>query len=329
MKKRNKFVKLFEEYSLVGKSLLILSFSPASVSVSGNEEKYARGHKKADTLLIELAAEKGIMAESKTYDDVLIDGSDIKIGQTSLLEYDYVLLGMMAHKMQIVNPIIQCLEKAGISHFKYGTPNDAGNKTQDTYNITRAGLSFVPTIITANYDLAVDYIKSSWDGELPVVSKVPNSSQGDGVTKCDSLKELKGTFVNSKNPKYEDFRIVQKFIPNDGDYRVLIFDGKIIASARRVSKDPSKEFRNNLSKGGEGYEEQVPHEAAQLALDAVKAVNKDMAGVDLIQDKRDGKWYVMEVNSAPQYHYFQEISGIDFPQMLIDKIYSELYGTRN
>jgi D-alanine-D-alanine ligase-like ATP-grasp enzyme len=53
-----------------------------------------------------------------------------------------------------------------------------------------------------------------------------------------------------------------------------------------------------------------------------------MAGVDLIQDKRDGKWYIMEVNTAPQYHYFQEISGIDFPQMLIDKIYSKLYGTR-
>lgn len=328
--RKNKFVKLFEEYGRAEKSLLILNFDPVAVSKPGTEEKYSRSHKRADTLLIELAAEKGITAESRFYDDVIISNDDITIAGKSIKRFDYVLLGMMSHKMQIVNPIIDCLDSAGIPHFNYGTPNDVGNKTQDMYNIARAGLPYVPTIITSNYELAQSYIDSEWNGKYPIISKEPGSSQGDGVNKCDTPAELKRTFSKpTDNPEYDDFRIVQKFIPNDGDYRVLIFDGKIIAIAKRVSKDPKKEFRNNISKGGEGYEAQIPHRAAQLALDSVKAVNKDMAGVDLIQHKETGEWYVMEVNSAPQYHYFQEISGIDFPQMLIDKIYAKLYGTGN
>jgi ribosomal protein S6--L-glutamate ligase len=92
----------------------------------------------------------------------------------------------------------------------------------------------------------------------------------------------------------------------------------------RVAKDQKKDFRNNMSKGGRGYNMAAPHKANQIALDAANVVGKEMAGVDLIKDKNEGNWYIMEVNSSPQYHYFQEISGIDFPQMLIDKIFKDL-----
>jgi RimK family alpha-L-glutamate ligase len=327
MTKTNKLVRLFEEYTNE-KSILILNFDPVSVSTPGTEDKFARGHKRADSLLIELAEEKGMKATSLQYDKVLIDGDEIYIGSTRLRDFDYVLMGMMAKKTEIVNPILQYLDQHGIPHFNYGTPSDRGNKTQDMYNLTRAGLPYVPTIITSSSAEASNYIAKHWKNEYPVVCKVMNASQGDGVEKCDDQKELAKCFKDNKDPEYNDFRMVQKFIPNDGDFRILIFDGKIIASAKRVAKDPKKDFRNNMSKGGSGYNMAAPHEANQIALDSARILGKEMAGVDLIQDKKDGKWYIMEVNTAPQYHYFQEISGIDFPQMLIDKIYSKLNGTR-
>jgi RimK family alpha-L-glutamate ligase len=323
--KKNKLVRLFEEFSNE-KSILILNFDPISVSKPGTEDRYARGHKRADTLLIELAEEKGMTAVSCLYDDIIIDNEDIKFGNSSICDFDYVLMGMTANKMQIVKPILQCLEEKGIPHFNYGTPTHIGNKTQDMYDLTRAGLPYVPTLITSNSEKAAKYVSANW--EYPVVSKVMGSSQGDGVEKCDDEKELIKTFSKATDdPIYDDFRMVQRFIPNDGDFRILIFDGRIIASAKRVAKDPKKDFRNNMSKGGRGYKMDAPHEANQMALDSVKVLGKQMAGVDLIQDQSTGKWYIMEVNSAPQYHYFQEISGIDFPQMLIDKIYAELHGT--
>jgi RimK family alpha-L-glutamate ligase len=326
MTKTNKLVRLFEEFSH-SKKLLILNFDPVSVSTPGTEDRYARGYKRADSLLVELAEEKGIEAVSHQYDKVIIDGEEIYIGEKRLCDFDYVIMGMMAKKTEIVNPILQYLEKHEILHFNYGTPSDRGNKLQDMYNLIQAGLPYVPSFVSSNSSEAIKYIAKHWKNEYPVVCKVLNASQGDGVNKCDSAEELKKAFSDPRDPEYQDFRMVQKFIPNDGDYRVLIFCDKIIATAKRVSKNPKKEFRNNMSKGGRGFLAETPHEASQLALDSVRVLQKEMAGVDLIQDKNTGEWHIMEVNSAPQYHYFQEISGIDFPQMLIDKIYSELYGT--
>lgn len=322
-KTKNKFVRLFEEYS-GGKSILILNFRPNTVSTPGTEDQYAKGFKKADELLIHLADLKGIHADSALYSDLLIEGDEIYVKDKMLSEYDYVILGMMAGVSLIASIVIDYLDACRIPHFDYSSLNHKGNKLQDMFNLVKAGLPYVPTFVTSDYDSAAKYISKNWD--YPVVAKVMNSSQGDGVEKFDDAASMKSFFENPKRPDYEDFVMVQSFIPNDGDYRVLIFDNKIIATAKRVSKDPKKEFRNNMSKGGSGHKADLPHDANQLALDATKVVGKQMAGVDLIQDKESGIWYIMEVNSAPQYHYFQEISGIDFPQMLIDKIYSELYG---
>ena len=310
--------------SFAKKTIAILNFDPISVSTPGTEDKYARGHERVDTLLIELAKEKGMDAISFQYDNILIDNNDIYLGSMSLKDFDYVIMGMMARKTEIVNPILQYLETYKIPHFNYGTPNDRGNKTQDMYNLTRAGLPYVPTFIASSSKDASSYVTEHWGGNYPVVCKVMNGSQGDGIKKCDNQKELEECFSNNENPYYEDFRMVQKFIPNDGDFRILIFDGVIIASAKRVAKDKKKDFRNNMSKGGKGYNMAAPHKANQIALDAANVVGKEMAGVDLIKDKNEGNWYIMEVNSSPQYHYFQEISGIDFPQMLIDKIFKDL-----
>jgi ribosomal protein S6--L-glutamate ligase len=323
--KKNRLVRLFEEYS-EKKSILIINFRPKTVSTPGTEDEYAKGFKKADELLVHLADLQGMDAESVTYQDILLEGDEILVKGKSLSEYNYVILGMMAGISLVASIVSDYLDSRGIPHFDYSTLNHKGNKLQDMVNLVKAGLPYVPTFVTADYNSAVKYVNKNW--EYPIVAKVMNSSQGDGVEKFDDAASMKDFFSNVKKPDYEDFIMLQRFIPNDGDYRVLIFDNKIIAIAKRVSKDPKKEFRNNMSKGGSGFKADLPHEANQLALDAVKAVGKQMAGVDLIQDKKTGKWYIMEVNSAPQYHYFQEISGIDFPQMLIDKIYAELYGTR-
>jgi RimK family alpha-L-glutamate ligase len=320
----NKYtIKTFKDYKNQ-KKLLILNFKQSTVSKPGTEDKYARGHKTADKLLIELAKEKNINAFSYKYDNVLIDNNEIYIDSFNLKDFDYVIMGMMIEKSEIVNLILQNLDYYDIPYFNYGTPSDKGNKAQDMYSLTRANLPYIPTLISSNSKDTVNYIKSKWDNLYPVVCKIMNSSQGNGINKCDNSNELIKLFSDTQKPTYEDFRMVQKFIPNDGDYRILVFDNKIISSVKRVAKDSKKDFRNNISQGGSGFVEKIPIAASQIALDAVKVLKKDIAGVDLIQDTRNKKWYIMEVNSAPQYQLSQELSGINFPQILINKIHSQL-----
>jgi D-alanine-D-alanine ligase-like ATP-grasp enzyme len=44
----------------------------------------------------------------------------------------------------------------------------------------------------------------------------------------------------------------------------------------------------------------VPSEAQDLAVRAAICLDRQIAGIDLVQDKVTGKWYILEVNNDPQ-----------------------------
>jgi glutathione synthase/RimK-type ligase-like ATP-grasp enzyme len=46
--------------------------------------------------------------------------------------------------------------------------------------------------------------------------------------------------------------------------------------------------------------EDVPAEVRELAVRSAHIMQRQVAGVDIVQDKHTKKWYVLEVNNAPQ-----------------------------
>ena len=95
--------------------------------------------------------------------------------------------------------------------------------------------------------------------------------------------------------------------------------GVLTPSAVLFSSSDEKEFRNNTSLGGEATEKKPPKEVSDLADKAVRALNIDVAGVDIVQDKNTGEVYVMEVNEAPQF--FSDPSRF---KKAIDRIFKEI-----
>jgi ribosomal protein S6--L-glutamate ligase len=320
--KMNKYIKLFEEFSTKNPKVLIINFMVSSVSTEGTEDKFAEGFKSASNILASKLKEKEITPIIAEYSDVVISNEGITVKGESLDSFSFVFLGLMAKKMELANIILDFLKKSKIEYFSYGTPKDKGNKLEDMWNLSQKGLPYIPTFVSSTYEDSISYIKENkW--KFPVVVKNMDSAGGKGVSKADNEEELKELFSRKEEEKhqgnFESFKMIQKFIPNDGDYRVLIFDGKIIAIAKRWSED-EKEFRNNMSLGGKGKKEDLPKTERDLAISAAKVTGKDMAGVDLIQSKNDKKWYIMEVNSSPQYHYFSEIQNLDYPELVANYI---------
>lgn len=320
-------MKSFKEFivpNLIGR-VLLLNFDLSSVSTPGTEKKYARGYKTTGPLLVEMGREKGLQVEIGNFSDILFISEKILYKNEPIETFDFVVLGLLANKEELAQLILECLKKNGVPYFSYGTLH--ADKLHDMHILFQNGYPYVPTFVTSDPKIAVETVKKHWQDKYPVVSKVINGSQGRGVELCNSEKELFDSFEKDKGSRPGNFeyqRIVQKFIPNNGDYRVLIFNDQILTIAERKSKDKSKEFRNNLSLGGAGKIMDIPNEAKQIALGSSRVLGKMMSGVDLVQDKYDGKWYVMEVNSAPQYHYFAELAGLNFNQMLIDYIVSKI-----
>jgi len=102
--------------------------------------------------------------------------------------------------------------------------------------------------------------------------------------------------------KHPDIQFVcQRFIPNDGDYRVGIYIDEPGFVIKRVGNGNS--HLNNTSTGGTA--EYIPvHKASKkllaIAQQASSAANLQVAGVDIIRDVVTKKWYVLEVNQGSQ-----------------------------
>jgi len=95
--------------------------------------------------------------------------------------------------------------------------------------------------------------------------------------------------------------VAQRFVPNDGDYRVGVYVNKSRIVIKRTRSDTT--HLNNTSAGGRAeYIEPklVSKRLLRLAEKAASAVDLQIAGVDVIVDKETDKQYILEVNQGSQ-----------------------------
>ena len=129
-----------------------------------------------------------------------------------------------------------------------------------------------------------------------MVTKIIGGSQGKGVVKHDTKEAL----IKELKARAGDILICQEALTAGSDYRItFIYDEPLYVIKRSARK--KGEFRHNVSLGGSQEKVELEPAAMAIAKSAQKAMGLDASGVDLIQDEPTGKWYVLEVNSAPQF----------------------------
>lgn len=105
--------------------------------------------------------------------------------------------------------------------------------------------------------------------------------------------------IHQENPDIQF--VLQEFIPNDSDLRVLVMNDKVKLVIRRSSTSDS--HLNNTSQGGRAEIIPIDSVDAKILKDCIKAakVSKlQVAGVDIMQDLNTGEYYFLEINNAPQ-----------------------------
>lgn len=95
--------------------------------------------------------------------------------------------------------------------------------------------------------------------------------------------------------------IFQRFIPNNGDYRVGVYgeEARFVLCRKSVGLS----HLNNTSAGGVGEYmrvKDVSKDMLRIAAKAADASDLQIAGVDVIQDKNTKRWFVLEVNQGSQ-----------------------------
>ncbi|MDD2483321.1 MAG: hypothetical protein PHE32_00655 [Candidatus Shapirobacteria bacterium] len=153
----------------------------------------------------------------------------------------------------------------------------------------------------------------------PVIIKGSGGDRGTRVFKADNLKQLEKLVRDLRKSETEEGRryMLQEFIPNDGDFRVLVLGEKVLGVMKRSSQSVA-EFKNNYSAGGKVEVADLPEEIKQLAVKAAKVCGLAVAGVDVaFRDFDLKKPVIWEVNKGPQFKGFMQATGIDVPAEIV------------
>ena len=134
----------------------------------------------------------------------------------------------------------------------------------------------------------------------PLIIKADDGYGGHDNFLVKNYKELNSVLDDSKKLTF----VVQEFIPNDRDFRCIVFGGEIKFVLQRKRDENSDKHTNNTSSGAEGTATPIsslPKEAREAVIKAAKILKRDsFAGVDLMLDRYTGKPYILEVNQTPQ-----------------------------
>ena len=150
-------------------------------------------------------------------------------------------------------------------------------------------------------------------GPAPWYVKPATGTQGRGVARVRSFLELIDAVSG-----IEGDAIVQQAVEGlePGDLRVLVLGGDARAAMRRVPAEG--EHRANLHRGGSAVAVEPTDEALCCAVEATRALDLDVAGVDLIETAEGPR--VLEVNGASGLVGLERTSGLDLSGEVIELV---------
>lgn len=178
-------------------------------------------------------------------------------------------------------------------------------------------------IQTADYKLChrddAHHLKAIMKKWSKMVYKPTDGWGGVGLTKIENIETLDMLmpFLNQMDLRYF---YVEKFIDYDNtDYRIDIVDGKFVGCYGR--KAGGSDWRTNVTSGGSVFMREPNDEVVNLAIKAAKVTGLEIAGIDIIYDRKKEEYIVLEVNGIPAFATpEQEKIGLNFNSKKIDLI---------
>ena len=194
-----------------------------------------------------------------------------------------------------------------------GPVETASFKDRCLQSLCAAGLK-VPDTVFLNrpeaWEAAVERL-----GGYPLVAKLPQGRQGRGVALVQNKDDA--ALVQRLWLRQRRGLLLQRYLRPEGrrDIRVLVVGGRAAAAVELTP--PPGEFRANVHLGGRAMAIDPAGEAGRLAGEAARALELDVAGVDLVREGAN-VYYAMEVNHSPGFQGLEEATGLDVAGLLVD-----------
>ena len=237
-----------------------------------------------------------------------INGTDIKVQNVSdnlvdVADYDFIFF-KNHHDSEFSYAVAEYLQFRGRSFVdRESVKYMSSSKLSEYMKLACHGLP-VPLTVCAKSNI----LRGQFDNldkllGLPFVLKAIDSNNGKDnylISKEEEFDKIMSN--NSEGLIY----LAQKYIPNNGFYRLYVFGKEVSLGIWRASVPHRDKLKAHLNKPSGGINatnipiDSISGEARDLALRASICMDRQISGVDLIQDKITKKWYILEVNNGPQ-----------------------------
>lgn len=152
----------------------------------------------------------------------------------------------------------------------------------------------------------------------PCIIKLPDVDRGEWVFKANNKEELQEIFETLKKTQ-SNFKnlslIVSEFIENSWDYRIISSKNNVLWVIKRYNPHW---YKNNIAQWWRSEIAYLPQEILDKVPTLVKKYELWIVWLDIFYE--NWKWYVIEINSFPQTHWFEETTWLNYTEFLFNEI---------
>ncbi len=179
------------------------------------------------------------------------------------------------------------------------------NKAEVIARLNRADLP-VPESVYVSNTVDTDELVSVFDRfEPPIVVKPNSTTRGVGVAKAHDLDSFLGicdylSLVHDYRATGDRSFLVQEYLPEATDYRVMVLDGEYVGAVERRLPEPAMaagQWKHNVHRGAEATGVSLPAAWRELAESVAAELDIPFLGVDLLAT--DDRVLINETNARP------------------------------
>ncbi|ELY55871.1 ATP-grasp domain-containing protein [Natronolimnohabitans innermongolicus] len=179
------------------------------------------------------------------------------------------------------------------------------NKAEVIARLGQADLP-VPESVYVSNDVGEDELTNVFDRfEPPVVVKPNSTTRGVGVAKAHDLDSFLGicdylSLVHDYQATGDRSFLVQEYLPDATDYRVMVLEGEYVGAVERRLPDAAVsegQWKHNVHRGAKATGVDLPLELRDLAESVASELEIPFLGVDLLET--DDRVVVNETNARP------------------------------
>ena len=295
--------------------ILVISAEPDNSKLFHTAQRITDEAKKSGHEVYVVKVEGAII----NYDNGIynISNSDDKKGFEVNINTVAIIRGSVRLKKSYLD-LLSRLEKIGVCMVNSRQTVSVSSDKYRTYvKLQDFGLNQPKTVLIPNEKTWKQAVESL-DSKFPIIMKTLEGSKGVGVLFIESERQIESLvqLLYSQNDDVD--LLIQEYIETDGDIRVLVLGGKVIASMKRDVVEG--DFRSNVSQGAKVKEYKLTELEVEHCLLASKAIDGSWTAVDFIPSKnpKTEPPYILEVNHSPGTEGIEEATGKNIVKQVID-----------